>query len=142
MSATEILEHLREANPTELALVRDTADSLLAMAALNQSEKQEIDEALAESESQFLRGEGIPLCKVATKGRGFHLGRQSPCLGWGWIGGDGIANGHGGDVHPADTVIPRIVLSSIFVPNGDSQTLGPVPRNDAFVLKPSCSREV
>ena len=67
MSATEVLEHLREANPTELAMVRDTADSLLAMAALNRSEKQEIDEALAESESQFLRGEGIPAADAWRK---------------------------------------------------------------------------
>lgn len=67
MSATEVLEHLRKANPAELAMVRDTADSLLAMAVLNQNEKQEIDEALAEAESQFLRGEGIPAAEAWRK---------------------------------------------------------------------------
>ena len=59
MSALEVLEHLREANPKELAMVRDTAESLLSVAQLTSGEDREIVEALAESEAQFARGEGI-----------------------------------------------------------------------------------
>ncbi len=55
----EILEQLRDANPVELKMVRDTAESLLALAAIKAGEAQEIEEALAESEAQFERGEGI-----------------------------------------------------------------------------------
>lgn len=39
---------------------------------------------------------------------------------WGWIGGDGIADGHGSNVHPASTAIPRLPLSSITVQRGAS----------------------
>jgi len=60
MSALEILEHLREANPKELTIVRDTAESLLSVAQLTVSEDREIVAALEESEAQFARGEGIP----------------------------------------------------------------------------------
>ncbi len=59
MSALEVLEHLREANPKELALVRDTAESLLEVSQLTAREDREIVEALEESEAQFARGEGI-----------------------------------------------------------------------------------
>ena len=60
MSALEVLEHLREADPKELAMVRDTAESLLSVAQLTSSEDREIAAALEESEAQFARGEGIP----------------------------------------------------------------------------------
>ena len=64
MSALEVLEHLREANPKELAMVRDTAESLLSAAQLTSSEDREIVEALEESEAQFARGEGIPAAEA------------------------------------------------------------------------------
>ena len=64
MSALEVLEHLREANPKELAMVRDTAESLLSVAQLTSSEDREIAAALEESETQFARGEGIPAAEV------------------------------------------------------------------------------
>ena len=64
MSAIEVLEHLREANPEELAMVRDTAESLLSIAQLTSSEDREIVEALEESEAQFARGEGIPAAEA------------------------------------------------------------------------------
>ena len=60
MSALEVLEYLREAKPEELAMVRDTADSLLSIATLTASEEREIEDALEESDAQFARGEGIP----------------------------------------------------------------------------------
>ncbi|MEX1118713.1 MAG: hypothetical protein WEB60_07950 [Terrimicrobiaceae bacterium] len=59
MSAIEVLDRLQKADPTELAMVRDTAESLLALANLGTRETQEIEDALLESESQFERGEGI-----------------------------------------------------------------------------------
>ena len=40
-------------------MVRDTAESLLSVAQLTSGEDREIVEALAESEAQFARGEGI-----------------------------------------------------------------------------------
>jgi hypothetical protein len=46
MSALEVLEHLREANPKELAMIRDTAESLLSVAQLTSSEDREIVDAL------------------------------------------------------------------------------------------------
>ena len=61
MSALEVLEHLREANPKELTIVGDTAESLLSVAQLTVSEDREIVAALEESEAQFARGEGIPV---------------------------------------------------------------------------------
>jgi len=64
MSALEVLEHLQTANPKELAMVRDTAESLLSVAILSSSEDQEIVEALEESDAQFARGEGIPASEV------------------------------------------------------------------------------
>ena len=64
MSALEVLEHLREANPKELAMVRDTAESLLSAAQLTSSEVREIVEALEESEAQFAWGEGIPAAEA------------------------------------------------------------------------------
>ena len=64
MSALEILEHLREANPEELAMVRDTAESLLSISTMTASEDREIVEALEESETQFTRGEGIPAAEA------------------------------------------------------------------------------
>ena len=64
MSALEVLEHLRDANPKELVLVRDTADSLLAVANLTTGEDREIHEALEESEAEFARGEGIPAAEA------------------------------------------------------------------------------
>jgi hypothetical protein len=64
MSALEVLEHLREANPKELAMIRDTAESLLSVAQLTSSEDREIVEALEESEAQFARGEGIPAAEA------------------------------------------------------------------------------
>ena len=60
MSAIEVLEHLREANPKELTIIRDTAESLLSVAQLTLSEDREIVAAMEESEAQFARGEGIP----------------------------------------------------------------------------------
>ena len=60
MSAMEVLVHLQKANPKELAMVRDTAESLLSVAQLTASEDQEILDALEESEAEFARGEGIP----------------------------------------------------------------------------------
>lgn len=60
MGTTEVLDHLKEATPEELAIVRDTAASLLAMNHLGHSEFEEIAAALCESESQFELGEGIP----------------------------------------------------------------------------------
>lgn len=59
MSALEVLEHLQEANPDELAMVRDTAESLLSISCMTASEEREIAEALEESDAQFARGEGI-----------------------------------------------------------------------------------
>lgn len=64
MSAFEVLEHLREANPKELKIVRDTAESLLSVAQLTLSEDREIVAALEESEAQFARGEGIPVAEA------------------------------------------------------------------------------
>ena len=64
MSALEVLEHLREADPKELAMVRDTAESLLSVAQLTSSEDREIADALEESEAQFARGEGIPAAEA------------------------------------------------------------------------------
>lgn len=64
MSALEVLEHLREAGPKELALVRDTAESLLSVAKLTASEDREIADALEESEAQFAMGEGIPAAEA------------------------------------------------------------------------------
>jgi predicted transcriptional regulator len=64
MSALEVLEHLREANPKELAMVRDTTESLLSADQLTSSEDREIVEALEESEAQFARGEGIPAAEA------------------------------------------------------------------------------
>lgn len=64
MSALEVLEHLREANPKELTIVRDTAESLLSVAQLTVSEDREIIAALEESEAQFARGEGIPVAEA------------------------------------------------------------------------------
>ena len=60
VSAIEVLEHLREANPKELTIIRDTAESLLSVAQLTLSEDREIVAAMEESEAQFARGEGIP----------------------------------------------------------------------------------
>ena len=64
VSALEVLEHLREADPKELAMVRDTAESLLSVAQLTSSEDREIAAALEESETQFARGEGIPAAEA------------------------------------------------------------------------------
>jgi hypothetical protein len=64
MSALEVLEHLREATPKELTIVRDTAESLLSVAQLTVSEDREIVAALEESEAQFARGEGIPVAEA------------------------------------------------------------------------------
>ena len=64
MSALEVLEHLREADPKELAMVRDTAETLLAVSQLTSGEDQEIVEALEESEAQFAMGEGIPAAEA------------------------------------------------------------------------------
>jgi len=60
VSTIEVLEHLREANPKELTIIRDTAESLLSVAQLTLSEDREIVAAMEESEAQFARGEGIP----------------------------------------------------------------------------------
>lgn len=60
VSAIEVLEHLREANPKELTIIGDTAESLLSVAQLTLSEDREIVTAMEESEAQFARGEGIP----------------------------------------------------------------------------------
>ncbi len=67
MSALEVLEHLRTANPKELTLVRDTAESLLSVANLSANEDQEIVEALEESDAQFARGEGIPASEARRR---------------------------------------------------------------------------
>jgi hypothetical protein len=64
MSALEVLEHLREATPKELTIVRDTAESLLSVAQLTVSEDREIVAALEESEAQFARGESIPVAEA------------------------------------------------------------------------------
>jgi len=64
VSAIDVLEHLREANPKELTIVRDTAESLLSVAQLTVSEDREIVAALEESEAQFARGEGIPAAEA------------------------------------------------------------------------------
>lgn len=64
MSALEVLDHLREANPKELAMVRDTAESLLSVAQFTAGENREIAEALKESDAQFARGEGIPAAEA------------------------------------------------------------------------------
>ena len=64
MSALEVLEHLREAKPEELAMVRDTAESLLSLANLDAFDEQEIAEALEESDAQFARGEGVPAAQA------------------------------------------------------------------------------
>lgn len=63
MSALEVLDHLREANPKELTIVRDTAESLLSVAQLTVSEDREIVAALEESEAQFARGKASQLLK-------------------------------------------------------------------------------
>jgi len=60
MSALEVLEHLREANPKELTIIRDTAEPFLSVAQLTLSEDREIVAVMEESEAQFARGEGIP----------------------------------------------------------------------------------
>jgi hypothetical protein len=64
MSVLEVLEHLRGANPHELAMVRDTAESLLSVAQLTGSEDREIADALEESDAQFAKGEGIPAAET------------------------------------------------------------------------------
>ncbi len=67
MSAMEVLDRLQKADPAELAMVRDTAESLLALANHGASETQEIEDALLESESQFDRGEGISAAEAWRK---------------------------------------------------------------------------
>ncbi len=67
MSSVEVLEQLSKANPKELAMVRDTAESLLAALHMTLSEDKEIESALAESESQFRNGEGIPATEAWRK---------------------------------------------------------------------------
>jgi hypothetical protein len=59
MSSVEVLEHLKTADPEELILIRDTADSLLGVSQLSSHEENEIQTALLESDLQFSKGEGI-----------------------------------------------------------------------------------
>ncbi len=67
MSAVEVLEHLSKANSKELAMVRDTAESLLTASQMTLSEDRELESALAESEAQFRNGEGIPATEAWRK---------------------------------------------------------------------------
>ena len=55
---------MQDANPEELVLIRDTAESLLSATKLTAQEDREISEALEESDAQFARGEGIQAAEV------------------------------------------------------------------------------